>query len=80
MVTVLKMKQKLNFPSKIHVKSERDELILVEDPEKCFTPTCYRDKCLSNLLINMSFGENFTIFLGTCRKKNTVFNVYKYSL
>lgn len=73
------MKQKLNFPSKIHVKSEREELIVAEDPERSLTPTCYRDKCLSNLLINISFGKKFIIFLGTCRKKNTAFNVYKYS-
>lgn len=72
------MKQKFNVPSKIHVKSE--ELIIVEAPERFSTPTCYRDKCLSNLLVNMSFGENFIIFLGTCRKKSTAFNVYKYSL
>lgn len=55
-------------------------MIVVEDPERFFTLTCYSDQCLSNLLKNMSFGKNLIIFLGTCRKKHTAFNVYKYSL
>lgn len=69
------MKQKLNFLIKIHVKSEREKLVVVEDPERSFIPTCCSEKCLSNLFINMSFGKNVIIVLGTCRKKNTVFNV-----